>query len=52
MPRYAYVATDHDGASSQGTVEAQSPQAAHQMLRDRGLVFPFVPLTHIAMSGF
>ena len=38
MPRYAYVATDHDGASSQGTVEAQSPQAAHQMLRDRGLV--------------
>ncbi|MBM3474027.1 MAG: type II secretion system F family protein [Armatimonadetes bacterium] len=38
MPHYAYVATDTEGASSQGTVEAQSPQAAHQMLRDRGLV--------------
>ncbi|MGQ9731183.1 MAG: type II secretion system F family protein [Candidatus Zipacnadales bacterium] len=38
MPQYAYVATDHDGASVEGTIEANSPQLAHQILRDRGLV--------------
>lgn len=38
MPQYSYVATDHSGAATQGNIEAQSPQAAHQMLRDRGLI--------------
>jgi len=38
VSQYAYVATDQEGTSSQGVIEARSPQAAHQMLRDRGLV--------------
>jgi len=46
MPQYAYVATDQDGMPSQGLVEAASPQVAHQMLRDRGLV-----VTELSAAG-
>jgi len=38
MPTYAYAAADREGTTSQGTIEAASPQAAHQALRDRGLM--------------
>ncbi len=38
MPNYSYVAVDTDGSQSQGLVEAGSPQAAQQQLRERGLV--------------
>ena len=38
MPNYNYVAIDPEGNQSQGVVEANAPQAAQQLLRERGLV--------------
>ncbi len=38
MPNYSYVAVDTDGSQSQGLIDAGSPQAAQQLLRQRGLV--------------
>jgi general secretion pathway protein F len=38
MPAFAYVAVDSRGASKKGVIEASSPAAARQMLRDRELL--------------
>jgi type IV pilus assembly protein PilC len=51
VPQYSYVGTDSDGATSQGNIEAQSPQAAHQMLRDRGLVVSELTVASGPKSG-
>jgi type IV pilus assembly protein PilC len=51
VPNYSYVATDQDGASAQGTIEAQSPQIAHQLLRDRGLVVSELSVATVRGGG-
>lgn len=38
MPAFAYRAVDPRGAAKQGVIEASSPSAARQMLRDRELL--------------
>jgi type IV pilus assembly protein PilC len=38
VPTYSYTATDRDGAATTGAIEAPSPQQAHDLLRERGLL--------------